>query len=182
MSRGTANCFFDLTVTRTRCSLTGRGITSSSALCHVNVRHLGVTSVSGTSLLALGLSLMGTHGALRGGTDTLGHTVFSLTSFLGVSGGAMVRLRLPTHPQRVAVSMSSTLTSMHDGGPRLLKLGRGVLRTREGISQAGGRSHFGTDIGTDVNFGRTSSGFKSICRGPVRRSLISIDLSVPLIS
>lgn len=138
--------------------------------------------MSHTSLLALRLSGIGTRGALRGTRVTLGHTVFSLTSFLGLSGGAIVRLSVPKHPAKGVVPMSSTLVQTGRGGPAFLRRQRGILRTRRGISGAGGRSHFGTDFGTDINFGRITSGLKSTCERPLRRSLISIDISVPLVS
>lgn len=182
VDRRTAACFFTLTVTRIRCSLTGRGITAASALCQAKRRQRGVTSVDRTSLLALGLSTMGTHGALGGTRVTLGHTVFDLTSCLGFSGGARVHLHLPDHPHGVRVSISGTLRLTHTGGPAFLRLHRRVLRTRRRMSGAGGRTVFGTRVGTDIKFGRISGGVRSTCGGLRRRRVISLSISVPLMS
>lgn len=181
VSQDATSYFFSLAMAQAEYDLAKDNVASTDTLYRIGVERHKIASISQSDLLTLKLDRINARNRLQNTEIALKRAMFSLASYLNFDKNTEIRLRLPSRPRDMEISVENALVLAKKNNPRFLGLKQNVLEAEQNVDRTRKESLFNASFNASVGFNQVASNFKNAYKDPLHQELVSISVSIPLI-
>lgn len=181
VSEQATNYFFSLAMAQAEYDLAKENVASTDTLYRTGQQRHKIASISQADLLTLKLDAVNARNSLQNAEISLKRAMFSLASYLNFDKNTNLRLRLPSRPSDMEISVDKALTLARENNPRFLGLRQDILEAEQNVDRTKKEAMFNASVSASVGFNQVADNFNDAYRDPLRQDLVSVSVSVPLV-
>lgn len=181
MSEQATIYFFALAMAQAEYDLAKENVSSTDTLYRTGQERHKIASISQADLLTLKLDAVNARNTLKNAEIALKRAMFSLASYLNFDKNTEIRLRLPSRPRNMEISVEHALTLAKENNPTFLGLRQQVLEAQQQVDKTKKESMFNASVNASVGFNQVSSKLKNAYQDLQQQQLVNVSISIPLV-
>lgn len=181
LSEQATNYFFALAMTQAEFDLAKENVTSTDTLYRIGQERIKIASISRADLLTLKLDAVNARNTLQNADIALKRAMFSLASYLNFDKNTSIRLRLPSRPSDMEISVDQALTLARENNPTFLDLKQQILEAEQQVDKTKKEAMFNASVSASIGFNQVAAKLKEAYRDPLQQDVVSVSVSIPLI-
>ena len=107
--------------------------------------------------------------------------MFSLASYLNFDKNTEIRLRLPSRPRNMEISVDNALALARENNPTFLDLRQQILEAERQVDKTKKEAMFNASVNASIGFNQVAEKFKDAYRNPLQQDVVSVSVSIPII-
>ncbi|MDR0743581.1 MAG: TolC family protein [Tannerella sp.] len=176
-----ATYFFSLAMAQSEYDLAEENVRNTDTLYRIGEERYKIAAISQSDLLTLKLDRINAVNSLKNADITLKRAMFALTSFLNMDKNTPIRLRLPSYPKTMDISVEKALAEARANNPDLLGYKQEILERQQQVDRSKKESMFNASITASVGYNQVAGSLAGVYRDPLRQDIVSLSISIPLI-
>ena len=181
LSERATNYFFALAMAQAEFDLARDNVATTDTLYRIGQERHKIASISRAELLTLKLDAVNARNTLQNADIALKRAMFSLASYLNFDKNTAIRLRLPSRPRDMEISVDEALVLARENNPTFLGLRQQILEAQQQVDKTKKESMFNASVSASIGFNQVSDKFKDAYRNPLQQDVVSVSVSIPLI-
>ena len=173
--------FFQLAMAQVEYDMAKENVASTDTLYRTGQERHKIAAISQEDLLTLRLDAINARNTLKNTEIALKRAMFSLASYLNFDKNKEIRLRLPSHPRELSISVDDALTFARENNPEFLSVKQSVLEAEQEVDRTKKEAMFNASVNASIGFNQVSSKFKDVYRDPLQQDVVAISISIPLV-
>lgn len=152
MSEQATTYFFALAMAQVEYDLAKENVTTTDTLYRTGQERHKIASISQADLLTLKLDAVNARNTLKNAEIALKRAMFSLASYLNFDKNTEIRLRLPSRPRNMEISVDKALELARANNPTFLELRQQILEAQQQVDKTKKEAMFNAQINASVGF------------------------------
>ena len=111
----------------------------------------------------------------------LKRAMFSLASYLNFDKNTEIRLRLPSRPRNMEISVDKALELARANNPTFLELRQQILEAQQQVDKTKKEAMFNAQINASVGFNQVSKNIQDAYKNLQQQEIVSLSVSIPLV-
>ena len=181
LSEQATTYFFSLAMAQAEFNLAKENVSSTDTLYRIGQERIKIASISRADLLTLKLDAVNARNTLQNADIALKRAMFSLASYLNFDKNTDIRLRLPSRPRDMEISVDQALVLARENNPTFLDLRQQILEAEQQVDKTKKEAMFNASVNASIGFNQVASKFKNAYRDPLQQDIVSVSVSIPLI-
>ncbi|MDR1814075.1 MAG: TolC family protein [Tannerella sp.] len=173
--------FFALAMAQTEYDMALENVASTDTLYKTGEQRQKIASITKADLLTLRLDAVNARNTLQNADIALKRAMFALASYLNFDKNTEIRLRLPSHPSAMEISVEQALFLARENNPTLIDMQRQVLEAQQTVDKTKIESLFNASLTASIGFNQVANTFGNVYRDPTQQDVFSLTLTIPLI-
>lgn len=181
VSEQATSYFFNLAMAQVEYDMARDNVATSDTLYRTGQERHKIAAISQADLLTLKLDAINARNTLQNADIALKRAMFSLASYLNFDKNTEIRLRLPSHPRDLGISVDQALMFAKENNPKFLDLRQQILEAEQQVDKTRKETLFNASLNASIGFNQVASKFRDVYRDPLQQDLVSISISIPLV-
>lgn len=118
---------------------------------------------------------------LKNAEIALKRAMFSLASYLNFDKNTEIRLRLPSRPRNMEISVDKALELARANNPTFLELRQQILEAQQQVDKTKKEAMFNAQINASVGFNQVSKNIQDAYKNLQQQEIVSLSVSIPLV-
>ena len=135
MSEQATTYFFALAMAQVEYDLAKENVATTDTLYRTGQERHKIASISQADLLTLKLDAVNARNTLKNAEIALKRAMFSLASYLNFDKNTEIRLRLPSRPRNMEISVDKALELARANNPTFLELRQQILEAQQQVTK-----------------------------------------------
>jgi len=173
--------FFALAMAQVEYDMAEENVASTDTLYRTGELRHSIASITKADLLTLKLEAVNAQNTLQNADIALKRAMFALASYLNFDKNTEIRLRLPSHPVTMEISVDDALEYARANNPQLLELRRQVLEAEQTVDKTKKESMFNASLNASIGFNQVANSFGDVYTHPLRQDMVAVSLSIPIV-
>ena len=127
--------FFELAMAQVEYDMAKENVASTDTLYRTGQERHKIAAISQEDLLTLRLDAINARNTLKNTEIALKRAMFSLASYLNFDKNKEIRLRLPSHPRDLNISVDDALTFARENNPEFLSVKQSILEAEQEVDR-----------------------------------------------
>lgn len=181
MSEQATTYFFALAMAQVEYDLAKENVATTDTLYRTGQERHKIASISQADLLTLKLDAVNARNTLKNAEIALKRAMFSLASYLNFDKNTEIRLRLPSRPRDMEISIDKALELARANNPTFLDLRQQVLEAQRQVDKTKKEAMFNAQINASVGFNQVSKNIQDAYKNLQQQEIVSLSVSIPLV-
>lgn len=181
MSEQATTYFFALAMAQVEYDLAKDNVSTTDTLYRTGQERHKIASISQADLLTLKLDAVNARNTLKNAEIALKRAMFSLASYLNFDKNTEIRLRLPSRPRNMEISVDKALELARENNPTFLDLKQQVLEAQQQVDKTKKEAMFNAKINASVGFNQVSKNIQDAYKNLQQQEIVSLSVSIPLV-
>lgn len=181
VSEQATSYFFNLAMAQVEYDMARDNVATTDTLYRTGQERHKIAAISQADLLTLKLDAINARNTLQNADIALKRAMFSLASYLNFDKSTEIRLRLPSRPRDMSISVDQALMLAKENNPKFLELKQKTLEAEQQVDKTKKESLFNAALNASIGFNQVASKFRDVYRDPLQQDLVSISISIPLV-
>ena len=179
MSEQATTYFFALAMAQVEYDLAKENVATTDTLYRTGQERHKIASISQADLLTLKLDAVNARNTLKNAEIALKRAMFSLASYLNFDKNTEIRLRLPSRPRDMEISVDKALELARANNPTFLELRQQILEARQQVDKTKKESMFNAQVNASVGFNQVSKSIQDAYKNLQQQEIVSLSVSIP---
>lgn len=140
-----------------------------------------IASITKSDLMTLELDVLNAQNSIATAQVAVRRDMLRLTSFLGLDRNTKLQLILPEKPPNIAINYNAAIEMMHKNSYMILEKMQSVSEAEMNLDRIRKSNRVSAGISASVGYNQEAEELKDAYRDPMRRDVISVSISVPLV-
>ena len=140
-----------------------------------------IASITKSDLMTLELDVLNAQNSIATAQVAVRRDMLRLTSYLGLDRNTQLQLILPEKPPNIAINYNAAIEMMHKNSYMILEKMQSVSEAEMNLDRIRKSNRVSAGISASVGYNQESEELKDAYRDPMRRDVISVSISVPLV-
>ena len=181
MSEQATTYFFALAMAQVEYDLAKENVATTDTLYRTGQERHKIASISQADLLTLKLDAVNARNTLKNAEIALKRAMFSLASYLNFDKNTEIRLRLPSRPRNMEISVDKALELARANNPTFLELRQQILEAQQQVDKTKKEATFNAQINASVGFNQVSKNIQDAYKNLQQQEIVSLSVSIPLV-
>lgn len=181
LSERATNYFFALAMAQAEFDLAKDNVSTTDTLYRIGQERHKIAAISRAELLTLKLDAVNARNTLQNADIALKRAMFSLASYLNFDKNTEIRLRLPSRPRNMEISVDNALALARENNPTFLDLRQQILEAERQVDKTKKEAMFNASVNASIGFNQVAEKFKDAYRNPLQQDVVSVSVSIPII-
>lgn len=181
MSEQATTYFFALAMAQVEYDLAKENVATTDTLYRTGQERHKIASISQADLLTLKLDAVNARNTLKNAEIALKRAMFSLASYLNFDKNTEIRLRLPSRPRNMEISVDKALELARANNPTFLELRQQILEAQQQVDKTKKEAMFNAQINASVGFNQVSKNIQDAYKNLQQQEIVSLSVSIPLV-
>ena len=173
--------FFALAMAQVEYDMAKENVANTDTLYRTGQERHKIAAISQEDLLTLKLDAVNAKNTLKNAEIALKRAMFSLASYLNFEKSEEIRLRLPSRPRDLHISVEEALTLAHENNPEFLEMKQSILEAEQEVDRTKKEAMFNASVNASIGFNQVSSRFRDVYKDPLQQDIVAISVSIPLV-
>lgn len=173
--------FFALAQAQARYKLALKQADACDSVLIIGERKYKIAAITKSDLLSLRLEAVNAHNSISDAEVEIKRASLNLSSFLGIDISADIDLKLPGAPAKLEIDPKLALNMMHQNSYMILEKMQSIYEAEQNLDRIKKSTRFNANLSASVGFNQQSDKIGKAYDDPMRRDVVSISLSIPLI-
>ena len=173
--------FFALAMAQVEYDMAKENVANTDTLYRTGQERHKIAAISQEDLLTLKLDAVNAKNTLKNAEIALKRAMFSLASYLNFEKNEEIRLRLPSRPRDLHISVEEALTLARENNPEFLEMKQSILEAEQEVDRTKKEAMFNASVNASIGFNQVSSKFRDVYKDPLQQDIVAISLSIPLV-
>ena len=161
--------------------LAKENVATTDTLYRTGQERHKIASISRADLLTLKLDAVNARNTLKNAEIALKRAMFSLASYLNFDKNTEIRLRLPSRPRNMEISVDKALELARANNPTFLELRQQILEAQQQVDKTKKEAMFNAQINASVGFNQVSKNIQDAYKNLQQQEIVSLSVSIPLV-
>ena len=140
-----------------------------------------IASITKSDLMTLELDVLNAQNSIATAQVAVRRDMLRLTSYLGLDRNTQLQLILPEKPPNIAINYNAAIEMMHKNSYMILEKMQSVSEAEMNLDRIRKSNRVSAGISASVGYNQEAEELKDAYRDPMRRDVISVSISVPLV-
>ena len=140
-----------------------------------------IASITKSDLMTLQLDVFNAQNSIAAAQMAVRRDMLRLTSYLGLDRNTQLQLILPEKPPNIAINYNAAIEMMHKNSYMILEKMQSVSEAEMNLDRIRKSNRVSAGISASVGYNQEAEELKDAYRDPMRRDVISVSISVPLV-
>ncbi|MBR4272105.1 MAG: TolC family protein [Bacteroidales bacterium] len=140
-----------------------------------------IASITKSDLMTLELDVLNAQNSIAAAQMAVRRDMLRLTSYLGLDRNTQLQLILPEKPPNIAINYNAAIEMMHKNSYMILEKMQSVSEAEMNLDRIRKSNRVSAGISASVGYNQEAEELKDAYRDPMRRDVISVSISVPLV-
>ena len=140
-----------------------------------------IASITKSDLMTLQLDVLNAQNSIATAEVAVRRDMLRLTSFLGLDRNTKLQLILPEKPPNLAIDFNAAISMMHNNSYMILEKMQSVSEAEMNLDRIRKSNRVSARISASVGYNQEAEELKDAYQNPMRRDVISVSVSVPLL-
>ena len=173
--------FFALAMAQVEYDMAKENVANTDTLYRTGQERHKIAAISQEDLLTLKLDAVNAKNTLKNAEIALKRAMFSLASYLNFEKSEEIRLRLPSRPRDLHISVEEALTLARENNPEFLEMKQSILEAEQEVDRTKKEAMFNASVNASIGFNQVSSRFRDVYKDPLQQDIVAISVSIPLV-
>ena len=173
--------FFALAMAQVEYDMAKENVANTDTLYRTGQERHKIAAISQEDLLTLKLDAVNAKNTLKNAEIALKRAMFSLASYLNFEKSEEIRLRLPSLPRDLHISVEEALTLARENNPEFLEMKQSILEAEQEVDRTKKEAMFNASVNASIGFNQVSSRFRDVYKDPLQQDIVAISVSIPLV-
>lgn len=173
--------FFALAMAQVEYDMAKENVANTDTLYRTGQERHKIAAISQEDLLTLKLDAVNAKNTLKNAEIALKRAMFSLASYLNFEKNEEIRLRLPSRPRDLHISVEEALTLARENNPEFLAMKQSILEAEQEVDRTKKEAMFNASVNASIGFNQVSSKFRDVYKDPLQQDIVAISVSIPLV-
>ena len=156
-------------------------VATTDTLYKVGQERHKIAAINQNDLLTLKLDAVNARNTLQNAEIALKRAMFSLASYLNFDKNTEIRLRLPSRPRNMNISVDQALALARENNPTFLELKQEILEAQQQVDKTKKESMFNASINASFGLNQAANKFSDAYRNLQQQQIVSLSVSIPLV-
>ncbi|QDW24348.1 TolC family protein [Pedobacter sp. KBS0701] len=176
-----AEYFFTLAMANAEYSLAKEILNNSDTLFKIGSERFKIAAIGKSDLLTLKLDLVNARNNLQTAEINHKRSMFALATYLNLEKNTKIEVVLPDMPTLKIIDVNQAVQLAKRNNVTYLQSEQQVVEAEQNVNKAKIESNFNLGISASLGFNQVSETFNKAYRNPQQQSIISLNLSVPIV-
>jgi outer membrane protein TolC len=107
--------------------------------------------------------------------------MFALASYLNFDKNASIRLRLPGHPVKRALSVEEALLHARENNPKFADFRSRILEAEQQVDKTRKEALFDASLSLSIGFNQVANTLRDAYDNPMQQDVVAVSVSIPLV-
>lgn len=149
--------FFALAMAQVEYDMAKENVANTDTLYRTGQERHKIAAISQEDLLTLKLDAVNAKNTLKNAEIALKRAMFSLASYLNFEKSKEIRLRLPSRPRNLHISVEEALTLARENNPEFLEMRQSILEAEQEVDRTKKEAMFNASVNASIGFNQVSS-------------------------
>jgi outer membrane protein TolC len=140
-----------------------------------------IASITKSDLMTLELDVLNAQNSIATAQVAVRRDMLRLTSYLGLDRNTQLQLILPEKPPNIAINYNAAIEMMHKNSYMILEKRQSVSEAEMNLDRIRKSNRVSAGISASVGYNQEAEELQDAYRDPMRRDVISVSISVPLV-
>lgn len=173
--------FFQLALSQAQCDNAVIQKDKCDSLYLIGQLKYNIASITKSDLMTLELDVLNAQNSIAAAQMAVRRDMLRLTSYLGLDRNTQLQLILPEKPPNIAINYNAAIEMMHKNSYMILEKMQSVSEAEMNLDRIRKSNRVSAGISASVGYNQEAEELKDAYRDPMRRDVISVSISVPLV-
>lgn len=173
--------FFDLAMAQVEYDMALENLASTDTLYRTGEQRQKIASITQADLLTLRLDAVNARNTLQNAEIDLKRAMFALASYLNFDKNASIRLRLPGHPLKRALSVEEALLHARENNPKFADFRSRILEAEQQVDKTRKEALFDASLSLSIGFNQMANSLREAYDNPMQQDVVALSVNIPLV-
>ena len=140
-----------------------------------------IASITKSDLMTLQLDVLNAQNSIATAEVSVRRDMLKLTSYLGLDRNTQLQLILPENPPDTEIDVAAAIEMMHKNSYMILEKMQSVSEAEMNLDRIRKSNRLSAGISASMGYNQEAEELKDAYHNPMRRDVVSVSISVPLV-